>query len=126
MTKAAALQQFWSGFGLDAYEESAVPTGDDSPEMPYITYSVATDSFSGGGVMLSASLWYRSTSWVQINAKAEEISAEIGMGGKVIRCDGGCIWLRRGTPFAQNMGDPDDDTIRRKYINVEAEFLTMN
>lgn len=123
MTKAAAIYQFWSGFGLNAYEETIVPTGDDAPEFPYITYSLVTDSF-GGEVAMSASLWYRSTSWTEINAKTEEIAERLGLGGLTIPCDGGSVWIKPGTPFAQNMADPSDEMIRRKYINISAEFNT--
>lgn len=123
MTKAAALYNFWSGFGLPAYEETSVPTGQDAPAFPYITYQVVTDGF-GGDVALTASVWYRSESWLGINAKAEEIGENIGRGGRVIPCDGGAIWLKRGQPFAQSMGDDADNMIRRKYINLTAEFLT--
>lgn len=125
MTKEAALHAFYSSFGLKAYEENAVPTGDDAPDFPYLTYSVSSDSI-GTDVALTASLWYRGTSWVQANAKAEEISRRIGRGGKILPCDGGAIWLRRGTPFAQSMGDESDDQIKRKYINITAEFLTAD
>lgn len=125
MTKEAALHAFYSSFGLKAYEENAVPTGDDAPDFPYLTYSVSSDSI-GIDVALTASLWYRGTSWVQANAKAEEISRRIGRGGKILSCDGGAIWLQRGTPFAQSMGDESDDQIKRKYINITAEFLTAD
>lgn len=122
MTKAAAIYQFWSGFGLTAYEENTVPT--DAP-FPYVTYQLATDSFDRE-IPLTASLWYRSESWTGINAKTEEISQKISRGGKIIPCDGGAIWLKRGQPFAQNMGDDSDDLIKRKYINIVAEFMTAN
>ena len=122
MTKAAAIYQFWSSFGLTAYEENTVPT---DAVCPYITYQLVTDSFDRE-VVSSASVWYKSPSWKDINAKTEEISAYIGMGGKTIPCDGGKIWLKRGQPFAQNMGDESDDLIRRKYINVSLEFFTVN
>ena len=122
MTKAAALYQFWNGFGLTAYEENTVPTEAD---FPYIAYQLVTDSF-GGEVAATASLWYRSESWTAINAKTEEISQHIGMGGKIIKCDGGRIWIKRGAPFAQNMGDESDNLIRRKYLNITIEFLTTD
>lgn len=125
MTKEAALHAFYSSFGLKAYEENAVPTGEDAPDFPYLTYSVSSDSI-GTDVALTASLWYRGTSWVQANAKADEISRRIGRGGKILSCDGGAIWMRRGTPFAQSMGDESDDQIKRKYINITAEFLTAD
>ena len=122
MTKAAAIYQFWSGFGLTAYEENTVPT---DATFPYITYQLVTDSFDSE-IPLTASLWYRSESWTDINAKTEEISQKISRGGKIISCDGGAIWMKRGQPFAQNMGDESDDLIKRKYLNITAEFLTAD
>ena len=122
MTKAAAIYQFWSSFGLTAYEENTVP---DDAVFPYITYQLVTDSFDRE-IPLSASLWYRSESWTAINAKTEEISQKISRGGKIISCDGGAIWLKRGQPFAQNMGDESDDLIKRKYLNITAEFMTAD
>ena len=122
MTKAAAIYRFWSGFGLTAYEENTVP---EDAAFPYITYQLVTDSFDRD-VSATASLWYRSESWTAINAKTEEIAQHIGLGGKIIKCDGGRIWIKRGQPFAQNMGDESDDLIKRKYLNLTFEFLTAN
>lgn len=132
MTKSAAIFQFWGRF-LPAYEENSVPSGKDENgeevKFPYITYQVVTDSFDNE-VQLTASLWYRdeeeSKSWKDINAKTEEISKAIGMGGIMLDCDGGKIWIKRGTPFAQNMGDESDNLIKRKYLNIAAEFLTAD
>ena len=122
MTKAAAIYHFWSSFGLTAYEENTVP---DDATFPYITYQLVTDSFDRE-IPLTASLWYRSESWTGINAKTEEISQKISRGGKIISCDGGAIWLKKGQPFAQNMGDESDDLIKRKYLNITAEFMTAD
>ena len=122
MTKAAAIYQFWNSFGLTAYEENSVP---DDAAFPYITYQLVTDSFDRE-IQLTASIWYRSESWAGINAKTEEISQKISRGGRVISCDGGAIWLKRGQPFAQNMGDESDDLIKRKYLNITAEFMTAD
>ena len=122
MTKAAAIYQFWNSFGLTAYEENSVP---DDAAFPYITYQLVTDSFDRE-VPVTASLWYRSESWTAINAKTEEISQKISRGGKIISCDGGAIWLKRGQPFAQSMGDESDNLIKRKYINITAEFITAD
>lgn len=122
MTKTAALHDFFSSFGLMAYQEYSVP---ENAEFPYLTYSVVTDSIENN-VALTANLWYRSSSWTTCNAKAEEISKCIGNGGRVVAYDGGAVWLRRGTPFAQSMNDETDDLIRRKYINITAEFLSAD
>lgn len=125
MDKAQSIHSFWSGFGLSAYDENTVPTGKDAPNMPYVTYSVTTDSL-GSVVQLSGSLWYRSTSWAEISKKADEISEYIGVGGKVLKLDSGYVWVVRGQPFAQRMSDNSDETVRRIYINLQAEFLTAN
>lgn len=126
MTKAAALNRFWSSFGLPAYDEASVPTGQNAPDLPYITYQVVTDSFGGGPVAMNGSIWYKNTSWTTINAKTEQISAKIGLGGMLLHYDGGAVWIRRGTPFAQSMGDPENDQIKRKYINISAKFISSN
>ena len=122
MTKAAAIYQFWSSFGLTAYEENTVP---DDATFPYITYQLVTDSFDRE-IPIAASIWYRSESWTAINAKTEEISQKISRGGKIIPCNGGAIWLKRGQPFAQNMGDESDNLIRRKYLNLTQKYITSD
>lgn len=129
MTKAAAIQEFWSSFGLPAFEENAVPAGggtdgsSDAPEFPYITYEFVSDDL-GAEVAMTASVWYRGPSWVPANAKSEEIGARIGYGGILLSCDGGRIWIRRGSPFSQPMGDESDDMIRRKVLGITAMYLT--
>ena len=122
MNKAAAIHQFWSGFGLTAYEENTVPS---DAAFPYITYQLVTDAFDND-VAMTASLWYRGESWRDVNEKEREISAYIGIGGVIIKRADGRIWLKKGTPFAQNMGDESDNLIKRKYLNVTAEFLTAD
>lgn len=119
MDKAQAIHSFWSSFGLPAYDENSVP---DNAVMPYITYSLVTDSLEYI-VLLTGSLWYRDTSWEDITLKAMEISAYL-MTGPVIPLDErGYVYLYRGTPFAQRMGD-EDDMIKRIYFNVNCEYLT--
>ena len=130
MTKAAAINEFWNSFGLKAFEENTLLDVDENdqeikPEFPYITYQLVTDSFDRE-VAATANIWYRTTGWKAINAKTEEIAQHIGLGGKIIKCDGGRIWIKRGQPFAQNMGDERDDLIKRKYLNLTFEFFTAN
>lgn len=126
MTKASALYNFFSSFGIEAYDETLVPTGDEAPKFPYLTYQLITDSFDNEAI-IPVSLWYRSeASLLALNTKTEEISQRIGRGGVFLDCDGGKIWIKRGSPFAQTMSDPEDNTIRRKYINITAEFLTAD
>ena len=91
MTKAAAIYQFWSSFGLTAYEENTVP---EDAAFPYITYQLFTDSFDND-VAMTASLWYRGESWLNANAKTDDISLYIGFGGVFLPCDGGRIWIKK-------------------------------
>ena len=118
MDSMQALHAFWAGFGIRAYDENTVPTG---AELPYITYA-ARQGYWGQTVALTASIWYRDMSWSSITAKAEQIGDALAHGGLFVRFDGGILWLRRGTPFAQRMSD-EDPAIRRIYLNVECDFL---
>lgn len=121
MDKAQALHAFWSQFGLPAYDAATVP---DGAAMPYITYSSATDSIDSR-LPLNASLWYRSTTWAEIERKAEEIARVIAENGSYIKdVESGYLWLSKGTPFAQRMREENDSGIRRIYLNITAEYLT--
>lgn len=121
MDKAQALQRFWESFGIPAYEQTTVP---ESAKMPYITYSVSTDSLDNV-VNMTASVWYHSTSWKDISEKTEQIARYIvGMNPPSIKFDGGRLYIAKGNPFAQRMADPNDDMIRRMYLNIQAEYLS--
>ena len=120
MDKAQAIDNFWNNFGLPAYDENTVP---QNAPMPRITYSVATGSLEDI-ISMTASIWYRSSSWKDISIKAKEIEMHLGIhGGVVLDLDDGKLWLVKGVPFAQRMTDPDD-SIRRIYLNIQAEYLT--
>lgn len=123
MTKAAALQNFFSGFGMYAYPTTAVPSG---AELPYLTYDPVFDSWEGGEVGITVKLWFYTESEAVPNAKAQELSEAIGRGGKVIPCDGGFIWLKRGSPWCRNITDDIDRNIKCRDINVTADYLTAN
>ena len=123
MDKAQAIHNFWSGFGWDAYDENSVP---DDAEYPRITYEVQTDSLDNI-LLLSASLWDRSTSWERVSKKAEQIAQEIvHIYPAAIRIAGGGLYISKGTPFASRMSEPNNDTIKRIYLNINAEFLTAD
>ena len=127
MTKEAALYSFWSSFGLPAYEENSIYSMKGAPTYPFITYEVQTDSFDAS-VSLTASLWYRpeNESWEAPNAKKREIAEAIGMGGVMVEIDGGAMWIKRSSPFAQNLGDSSDDFIKRVVLNITVEYFTEN
>lgn len=122
MTKEASLQAFFERF-LPSYAASAVP---NDVEFPYLTYELITSAWEEGEVGITVNLWYYTTSEAAPNAKAREMSAAIGMGGVQVPCDGGAIWLKRGSPWCQSLYDSTDTSIKRRYINVTAEYLTVN
>lgn len=127
MTKAAAFYQFFSGFGIPAYEENSIYYTAREIAYPYITYELKTDSWNDAqAIPVSASLWYRSAdpSLVPINAKTEEISNAIPLSGKRIFVDDGIMLFRKGSPFAQTMGQDSDDLVKRKVLSFTVIFYT--
>lgn len=120
MNKSQALDQFWNSFDLLAFDENSVPSG---TVFPYITYQVATDSINNS-IQLSASLWYRESTWKNIADKAEEIAEFIGYSYKNIKFDDGYLIIYKGTPFAQRMNDPEDDLIKRMVLTITLEYLS--
>ena len=121
-TKAQALYKFFSGFGIPAYAATAVPS---DVSYPFLTYELALGSWGDGDTNMTVNLWYRTEGEAAPNAKAEEISAALGIGGRMVACEGGGIWLKRGTPFCQAIdASAKDELVKRRYINIDAEFLT--
>ena len=119
-TKTAALQAWLEGFGLPVYRDSSVPT---SARMPYITYSLSLGMFGEGECYASVDVWYRTASEAVPTAKAEEIGRDLGLGGRVLACEGGAMWVKRGEPFCQAMAD-EDDAVKRRTINLSIEYMT--
>ncbi len=121
MDKAQALHNFWSSFGLPAYDALTVP---DDAQMPYITYEVATDSL-GNSVFLTASIWYNNLSWKDVTEKSEQIAKAIyDLYPSGIKINDGRLYISKGSPFAIRMNDDTDKMIRRIVLNIVAEFLT--
>lgn len=123
MTKGAALYQFFSGFGMEAYPTANVP---EDAVFPWLTYDLVIDSWTGGEVSISTNLWFYTESESVPNAKAQEIADAIGSSGKLLPCDGGYIWLKRGSPWCQSLKDETNATIKRRSLNITAEYLTLN
>lgn len=117
---AKALYRFFSSFDLDAYTEYTVP---EEAELPYITYQVAEPGWNAIGTIY-ARVWYRSTSFVAINAKVDEIMAAVGEGVS-IPTDGGAVYLTKGTPFAQNIPMEGDDTLKVVYLLFNIQTPTL-
>lgn len=152
MTKAAALHQFFNkaipvtleelsitketfaklskeeqeillnGGHMRFYTSTSVP---DDVIFPYGTYELITSAWGGEPVGLTVNLWFYTTSEAVPNAKAEELSEAIGRGGVRLKCDDGYVWLKRGSPWCQSLSDTTSPTIKRRYINVTAEYQTF-
>lgn len=121
MTKSAALYQFFSSFEMPAYSASSVP---DDVMFPYLTYTPVTAAWGSEQVSITVNLWFYTTSETIPNAKAQELSKAIGLGGVILPCDGGAIWLKRGDPWCNPIKDESDNTRKGRYINVTAEYMT--
>lgn len=122
MTKNKALFAWFNEF-MPFYRASAVP---DDVVLPYGTYEYIDSAFDLGEVGLTVNLWFRTESEAIPDEKAQELSQKIGYSGVLIPCDEGVIWLKRGSPFAQSIVYEEDPAIKRRYINITAEFLTSN
>lgn len=127
MDKWQALDAFWNSFGVPAYDEQTEFTEGDMPGFPHITYQAM------GGVMdqvmsLSASLWYKSTSWAEISQKTNEILEKIVDDIRPVPLDeGGYLWIHLSgiSPFAQRIDSgSENENIKRMYLVIEAECLT--
>lgn len=121
MTKTAALQAFFEGFGITAYPSNTVP---DETVFPWLTYEVVTGDFGDGELPISVHLYYHTTSEAVPNAKVEEIAEAIGRGGRVISCDDGAIWIKRGSPWCTAQTEPNRPEIKHRLLNITLEYLT--
>lgn len=132
MNKQQAYYDFWSRFGVLAFEENAVPddetiqqlieAGDVEEKYPMITYQVITDDLDGQ-IIPTASLWDRNTSWQRLDELSNRI-AEYITKMPTIKLDDGRMYLFKASQFAQHMGDEGDNTIKRVVLNLGVEFLT--
>ena len=122
MDRWEAIYNFWSSFGIPAYEENSVP---EDAFFPYITFESAVGGFDSV-IPLTASIWDRTSRGTAfIDGKADEIERFIkNMGCPEI--ESGRYRVYASDTFAQNMGDPDDKLIKRKILNVNFEFMADN
>lgn len=117
--EAAFVAWLGTASGLPVHPEGHVPA---DASYPYATFSLPVSGFGDGDAAASVSLWYRNSGEAVPNACARKLSAELGLGGKLLACDGGAMWLKRGEPFSQPMADTDD-AIERRLINISVEYF---
>ena len=124
MTPEAAIYTFLSGFAIPAYASSSVP---DQAQFPYFTYDLVLGEWEQGEANMPVNVWYRTESEAAPNAKVREISQAIGMGGVTIPCDGGMLWLKKGSPWAQAVTiDGEDEKVKRRLLNISIETITFD
>ena len=121
MTKEQSIHKFFNSFGIKGYRTTSVP---DDCIFPYLTYDCPVSSFDEDPVSITLQLYYYTESEAEPDAKAEEIRKKIGMGGKLLFCDEGGIWLKWGSPWCQSLVDDTNPNIKRRYMNITAEYLT--
>ena len=124
MTKDKALFNWWQQFGIPFYPTTSLPPAEEIT-FPYGTYEPNFGYF-GDVLYITAKLYYKTESEAVPNAKAKEIGDAIGMGGALIECDSGALWLKRGSPFAQGIIDPDNSNIKVRYLQLSIEDLTTD
>lgn len=122
MTKEQALHQFFNQFDITGYRNTSVP---DDVIFPFLTYDTPISSWEEDPVSITLNLYFYTDSEADPDAKAEEIRQAIGMGGVLLNCDGGAIWLKWGVPWCQSLVDETNRNIKRRYINITAEYLTL-
>lgn len=113
-----ALYQFFSSFGIPAYDSETVP---DDAKLPYITYT-PEDSDWRETVSVSASVWYFGTDLAALFQKVDEIKNKVGEGYRVPTEDG-CLWINKDNPFAQRQ-PTDDDNVKVVYLLFSIHMLT--
>lgn len=124
MAPEAAIYGFLNGFSIPAYASASVP---DQAQFPYITYDLVLGEWEQGEVNMPVNVWYRTESEAQPNAKVREIGERIGMGGVLLHCDGGVLWVKKGSPWAQAVTvEGEDEKVKRRYVNINIEFLTSD
>lgn len=118
LDKWTAQKVYWSSFGMPAYQELTVP---DDAKMPYITYQTANGQL-GGVVNVSASVYYKGTSWAAIMQEVSQMEKVID---RSVLIEGGIMKVRKPlSNFAQPMSEAGDTKIRRILLTVEIEFLS--
>lgn len=121
MTPEAAIYEFLNGMGMPAYPQAAVP---DNAELPYLTYPLSVGDWDSGEVNIPITMWFRTTSEAIPNAAVRTVMEAVPRGGVTVPFDGGVLWIKRGSPFAQALlVEGDEEGMKRRYVNLDVEYL---
>lgn len=121
MTPEAAVYSFMSSFGIPAYAATSTPS---DAEFPYLTYDLVVGQWGQMEANIPVNVWYRTDSEAEPNAKVREMADRLRNGGEVVGCDGGAIWFKQGSPWAQAVRvEGEDEKVKRRYVNINVEYL---
>lgn len=122
MDKQQALYTFWhEATGLEAYEESKIP---DKAVLPYCTYQTITGALDEP-VFPIGHIWVKKTddvSWNALDGYLAKLEAYLNRGRLIAMDDQGVLFVTRGTPFAQRVGD--DVGAVGYLINLGVEYFS--
>ena len=106
---------------MPAYPQAAVP---EDATYPYLTYPLAVGDWDAGEVNIPVTMWFRTGSEAVPNAAVRAVLDAVPRGGVTIPCDGGMLWVKRGSPLAQAvLTDEGDELVKQRYVNLDFEFL---
>lgn len=107
---AKALKTFVGGFGLPAYALGTVP---DNVQAPYLVYPIVEPEWNQKATFYIQG-WYRTTSYAELTAKADQIIREVGT-GVTISTESGYLVIYPESPLCQISRDGDFASF---YLNL--------
>ena len=126
MNRREALHNFWSSFGVEAYEQNQVPMdskGEPQVSFPYITYESKVAGWDEP-LTLSVTIWDDTGNRRRLDRISRTIEDFIRPELNV-SYDRGMyrIWIGN-TPFSQDDGDPDPK-ILKTILTINIEFMDI-
>ena len=114
---AAALNAYFSSFGLPAYTTESLPK---DAALPYLTYPLNVPEWREKATFY-VQIWFRTRSNAPVLAKADEILQDIGE-GKILQTENGTVVIWPESPAVQLLVDGDT---RSAYINLSINAYQM-
>ena len=115
-------RRLWRGSAASACPPTRRRPFDDA-ELPYLTFTPVSGAWGDGEQNVTVETWRRTESEARGNADAEAIGRALGLGGVMLPCDGGGLWVKRGSPFWQ-AADSGEPGVKRRYVNLSIENIT--
>ena len=114
---AKALKTFAGGFTLPAYALGTVP---QDVNAPYLVYPLIEPEWNQKATWYIQG-WYRTTSYAELTAKADQIIKEVGT-GITISTESGYLVIYPETPLCQISRDGDYTSF---YLNFSINVFQM-